>query len=56
MIKYNEASKKMTTPHISGILRLNSKIEKWEPTIDSPIEKDDEVNEDTKLEVKDTIK
>ena len=56
MIKYNEASKKMTTPHVSGILRLNSKIEKWEPTIDSPIEKDDNLNEDTKLEVKDTIK
>ena len=34
MIKYNEASKKMTTPHISGILRLNKKIENWEPTID----------------------
>lgn len=57
MIKYNEASKKMTTPHVSGILRLNQKIEKWEPTIDSPIEKEEEEGpDDGKIEVKDTIK
>lgn len=50
-IKYNESSKKNLTPQVVDILRMNDKIENWEPTILKKQSKEQEEQEEKKLEI-----